>query len=70
MTRSVLDGIPGVGEGRRKQLVRHFGSVRRASQASLEELEEVPGLGPQLARTIWDHLHGAAAPASAGGVAP
>jgi excinuclease ABC subunit C len=70
MTRSVLDGIPGVGEGRRKQLVRHFGSVRRASQASLEELEEVPGLGPQLARTIWDHLHGAAAPASAGGAAP
>jgi excinuclease ABC subunit C len=69
MTRSVLDGIPGVGEGRRKQLVRHFGSVRRASQASLEELEEVPGLGPQLARTIYAHLHGAAAPAerAAGG---
>src|SRR6266511_4302544 len=60
MTRSVLDGIPGVGETRRKQLVRHFGSVRKASQASLEELEQVPGLGPQLARTIWDHLHGAA----------
>jgi len=60
MTRSVLDGIPGVGETRRKQLVRHFGSVRKASQASLEELEQVPGLGPQLARTVWDHLHGAA----------
>jgi excinuclease ABC subunit C len=58
MTRSVLDGIPGVGETRRKQLVRHFGSARRAAQASLEELEEVPGLGPQLARTIWSHLHG------------
>src|SRR6266508_2635744 len=67
MTRSVLDGIPGVGETRRKQLVRHFGSVRRASQASLEELEEVPGLGPQLARTIWSHLHGGASPSSAGG---
>jgi excinuclease ABC subunit C len=58
MTRSVLDGIPGVGETRRKQLVRHFGSARKAAQASLEELEEVPGLGPQLARTIWSHLHG------------
>ena len=67
MTRSVLDGIPGVGETRRKQLVRHFGSVRRASQASLEELEEVPGLGPRLARTIWSHLHGGASPSSAGG---
>jgi excinuclease ABC subunit C len=58
MTRSVLDGIPGVGETRRKLLVRHFGSARRAAQASLEELEEVQGLGPQLARTIWSHLHG------------
>jgi len=58
MTRSVLDGIPGVGETRRRQLVRHFGSARRAAQASLEELEQVPGLGPQLAKVVYDHLHG------------
>jgi excinuclease ABC subunit C len=58
MTRSVLDGIPGVGEARRRQLVRHFGSTRRAAQASLEELEQVPGLGPQLAKVVHDHLHG------------
>jgi excinuclease ABC subunit C len=58
MTRSVLDGIPGVGESRRKQLVRHFGSARRAAKATIEELEEVPGLGPQLAKVIYDHLHG------------
>ena len=61
MTRSVLDGIPGVGETRRRQLVRHFGSARKAAQASLEELEQVPGLGPQLAKVVYDHLHGAAA---------
>jgi excinuclease ABC subunit C len=65
MTRSVLDGIPGVGETRRKLLVRHFGSARRAAQASLEELEEVQGLGPQLARTIWSHLHAAPQPEAA-----
>jgi excinuclease ABC subunit C len=59
MTRSVLDGIPGVGETRRRQLVRHFGSARKAAQASLEELEQVPGLGPQLAKVVYDHLHGA-----------
>ncbi|MFL6268239.1 MAG: excinuclease ABC subunit UvrC [Actinomycetes bacterium] len=58
MTRSVLDGIPGVGETRRRQLVRHFGSARKAAQASLEELEQVPGLGPQLAKVVYDHLHG------------
>jgi excinuclease ABC subunit C len=61
MTRSVLDGIPGVGETRRRQLVRHFGSARKAAQASLEELEQVPGVGPQLAKVVYDHLHGAAA---------
>jgi excinuclease ABC subunit C len=60
MTRSVLDGIPGVGEARRRQLVRHFGSARKAAQASLEELEQVPGLGPQLAKVVYDHLHGGA----------
>ena len=50
MTRSVLDGIPGVGETRRRQLVRHFGSARKAAQASLEELEQVPGSAPSLLR--------------------
>ncbi|HEV3398566.1 MAG TPA: excinuclease ABC subunit UvrC [Actinomycetes bacterium] len=60
MTRSVLDGIPGVGETRRRQLVRHFGSARKVAQASLEELEQVPGVGPQLAKVVHDHLHGAA----------
>jgi len=63
MTRSVLDGIPGVGETRRRQLVRHFGSARKAAQASLEELEQVPGLGPQLAKVVYDHLHGGGAKA-------
>jgi excinuclease ABC subunit C len=58
MTRSVLDSIPGVGETRRRQLVRHFGSARGAAQASLEELEQVPGLGPRLAKVVHDHLHG------------
>jgi excinuclease ABC subunit C len=60
MTRSVLDGIPGVGETRRRQLVRHFGSARKAAQASLAELEQVPGLGPRIAKVVYDHLHGAA----------
>jgi excinuclease ABC subunit C len=60
MTRSVLDGIPGVGEARRKDLVRHFGSPRKVAQASVEEIAALPGFGPRLARTVWDHLHGAA----------
>jgi excinuclease ABC subunit C len=66
MTASVLDGIPGVGETRRRQLVRHFGSARKAAQASLAELEQVPGLGPRLAKVVYDHLHGAAGGGSGG----
>jgi excinuclease ABC subunit C len=61
MTTSALDGIPGVGEGRRKQLVRHFGSPRKVSQATVQEIAEVPGFGPRLARTVWEHIHGAQA---------
>jgi excinuclease ABC subunit C len=59
MTRSALDGIPGVGEARRKDLVRHFGSPRKVAQASVDEIAALPGFGPRLARTVWDHLHGA-----------
>ncbi len=67
MTRSALEAIPGVGEARRKELIRHFGSARKLAQASVEEIAEVPGFGPRLAGTIWQHLHGApaASPAAA-----
>jgi excinuclease ABC subunit C len=57
MTRSALDGIPGIGEHRRKQLVRHFGSVKKVREASLDELKLVPGMGEALAETVWRHLH-------------
>src|SRR6266699_1921389 len=57
MTRSALDGIPGVGEARRKDLVRHFGSPRKVAQASVDEIAALPGFGPRLAKTVWDHLH-------------
>ena len=43
MTSSVLDGIPGLGETRRKALLRHFGSVKKVRAASVEELQEVSG---------------------------
>ena len=38
---SVLDRIPGVGEKRRAQLLKHFKSVRAIREAPLEELEQV-----------------------------
>jgi excinuclease ABC subunit C len=62
MTRSVLDGIPGIGETRRTQLIRYFGSARKVREATLDELKQAPGLGDALAETVWRHLHEGAGP--------
>jgi excinuclease ABC subunit C len=58
MTASALDDIPGLGEVRRKALLRHFGSVKRLKEASVEQVREVPGIGPALAETIAVALRG------------
>jgi excinuclease ABC subunit C len=65
MTASALDGIPGLGESRRKALLRHFGSVKKLRAAGAAEIEQVNGIGPRLAETIATRLHddSAAAPA-------
>jgi excinuclease ABC subunit C len=57
MTTSVLDDIPGLGDVRRKALLRHFGSVKRLREASEEQIQEVPGIGGALAATIEKALH-------------
>jgi excinuclease ABC subunit C len=57
MTSSVLDDIPGLGEVRRKALLRHFGSVKRLREASVEQIQEVPGIGVALGATIDRTLH-------------
>jgi len=51
-TASVLDDVPGLGPARRQTLLKHFGSVRKLSAASVEEIAAVPGIGPKLAATI------------------
>jgi excinuclease ABC subunit C len=56
MTASALDGIPGLGEAKRKALLRHFGSVKRIRAASAEDLQAVSGIGPALAGTIAAQL--------------
>ncbi|HEX3707081.1 MAG TPA: excinuclease ABC subunit UvrC [Mycobacteriales bacterium] len=52
MIDSVLDGVPGLGETRRKALMRRFGSVKRLRAATVEEISEVPGLGRRTAEAI------------------
>jgi len=57
--RSVLEDIPGVGEGRKKALLKHFGSLKRVKEAALEELAEVEGMGLALAERVHSFLHNA-----------
>ena len=54
---SSLEGIPGVGAKRRRELLRHFGSASEVSGARVEELCKVEGISSSLAQTIYDHLH-------------
>jgi excinuclease ABC subunit C len=61
MTRSVLDGIPGLGDTRRTKLVKQFGGVRAVQRASLEDLLEVTWLPEAVAHTVYEHLHPEAA---------
>ncbi|MFD6756794.1 MULTISPECIES: excinuclease ABC subunit UvrC [Micromonospora] len=58
MTASALDDIPGLGDVRRKALLRHFGSLKRLSAATVEEITEVPGVGPRTAQAILSALNG------------
>ncbi|MDP9823135.1 excinuclease ABC subunit UvrC [Nocardioides massiliensis] len=54
MVESVLDDVPGLGEVRRKTLLRHFGSLRKLRAATPEDIAAVPGIGPRTAQAIAD----------------
>ena len=56
MTVSALDGVPGLGESKRKALLTHFGSVKGIKAASMEELAQAKGIGPALATAIVAHF--------------
>jgi excinuclease ABC subunit C len=53
---SLLESIEGVGPGRRRALLRHFGSMRRVQGATRDELMQVPGISAALAERIKEQL--------------
>ncbi|HZY65912.1 MAG TPA: excinuclease ABC subunit UvrC [Rubrobacteraceae bacterium] len=57
MTTSVLDELPGIGPARKEQILDHFGTPEAFTNASLEELEAVPGLPGKVAREVHARLH-------------
>lgn len=60
-TLSVLDTIPGIGQVRRRELLRFFGSVEKLKHASVEQIANAPAMNRKLANTIHKMLHGAEA---------
>jgi len=57
---SPLDDVQGIGPARKKALLKRFGSLARLSRASLEEIAATPGVGPEIARAVYERLHGSA----------
>jgi excinuclease ABC subunit C len=58
-SRSALDEIPGIGDKRRRALLKHFGSVDRMRQATVEELARAPGMNRPAAQRLHQALGGA-----------
>jgi len=57
MTKSVLDGVPGLGEVRKKRLVKELGGVRAVQVASLDDLRSLPWLPDKVADAIHAKTH-------------
>jgi excinuclease ABC subunit C len=54
---SVLETVPGLGPAKRRALLQHFGGLQGVLRAGANDLAQVTGIGPVLARVIYDHLH-------------
>ncbi len=57
MISNPLDGIKGVGPGRKKALLAHFGSAKAVKSAAIEELAKVEGVSIKLAKHIHGYFH-------------
>jgi excinuclease ABC subunit C len=60
MVESLLDDVPGLGEVRRKTLLKHFGSLKKLREAEAADIAQVPGIGPTTAAAIKDAVAAAA----------
>jgi len=67
MVESVLDDVPGLGEVRRRTLLKHFGSLKKLREAEVEQIAQVPGIGVRTAESIKAAVSGGRA--GAGGAA-
>jgi excinuclease ABC subunit C len=57
VTQSILDEIPGIGPVRRKSLLLQFGTIEKMKSASLEDLENTPGMNRESARKVYEYFN-------------
>jgi excinuclease ABC subunit C len=57
LARNPLDEIDGIGPTRKRALLRHFGTAKAVSRASIADLVGVDGISGEMARAIYDHFH-------------
>lgn len=57
ITKSKLDSIKGIGEEKKKELLREFKTVENISNATIEELSKVKGITERIAQEILNTLH-------------
>ncbi|MCJ7616338.1 MAG: helix-hairpin-helix domain-containing protein, partial [Desulfobacterales bacterium] len=50
--RSILDTVPGIGKKRKEILLKHFGSIDKIRQATIEELVSLPGIDRKIAEAL------------------
>ena len=52
-----MDEIEGIGAVRKRDLLNYFGSVEEISQASIKDLQKVPGISAKTAQIVYDYFH-------------
>lgn len=57
MVKNPLDEIGGIGPGRKRALLHHFGTAKAVSRAGIEDLTAVDGISEAIARQIYNHFH-------------
>ncbi|TIN18977.1 MAG: excinuclease ABC subunit UvrC [Mesorhizobium sp.] len=57
MVKSPLDEISGIGPGRKRALLMHFGTAKAVSRAAIEDLRKVDGISEQVAKLVYNHFH-------------
>jgi excinuclease ABC subunit C len=57
ITKSELDEISGIGEAKKKELLKHFGSIKKIKEADIEEIATLKGINTELAKKIKDKLN-------------